>query len=79
MLPFKGIKGKLVHAICAVGIGIILSPCFVGIIKLASTAGTYLVDAYPVELVFSDIILIFITVTSMGFIASYIATRRLNS
>jgi lipoprotein-releasing system permease protein/zinc transport system substrate-binding protein len=78
---FEGWLISVVGAFIGIIIGVVL--CYIqmefGIIKLASTAGTYLVDAYPVELVFSDIILIFITVTSMGFIASYIATRRLNS
>ena len=75
-------EGWLISVIGAfVGIIIGVALCYIqmefGIIKLASTAGTYLVDAYPVSLVFSDVALIFLTVISMGFAASYIATRRL--
>lgn len=78
---FEGWLISAIGAIIGIIVGVIL--CYLqmefGLIKLASTAGTYLVDAYPVKLVFSDIILIFLTVLSMGFGASYIATRRINS
>ena len=78
---FEGWLISVFGAIIGIVVGVVL--CYIqmefGIIKLASTAGTYLVDAYPVNLVFSDVILIFLTVISMGFFASYIATRRLNS
>ena len=75
-------EGWLISVIGAfVGIIIGVALCYIqmefGIIKLASTAGTYLVDAYPVSLVFSDVALIFLTVISMGFAASYIATRKI--
>ena len=77
---FEGWLISVFGAIIGIVVGVVL--CYIqmefGIIKLASTAGTYLVDAYPVNLVFSDVILIFLTVISMGFFASYIATRRLN-
>ena len=76
-------EGWLISVIGAfVGIIIGVALCYIqmefGIIKLASTAGTYLVDAYPVSLVFSDVALIFLTVISMGFAASYIATRKIS-
>ena len=78
---FEGWLISVVGAFIGIVIGVAL--CYIqmefGIIKLVSTAGTYLVDAYPVNLVFSDVIVIFLTVISMGFFASYIATRRLNS
>lgn len=78
---FEGWMLSVFGAIIGILIGVLL--CYLqmefGIIKLASTSGTYLVDAYPVNLVFSDVIVIFLTVISMGFFASYIATRRINS
>lgn len=77
---FEGWLISVVGAFIGIVIGVAL--CYIqmefGIIKLASTAGTYLVDAYPVNLVFSDVVVIFLTVISMGFFASYIATRRIN-
>ena len=77
---FEGWLISVTGAFVGIIIGVAL--CYIqmefGIIKLASTAGTYLVDAYPVSLVFSDVALIFLTVISMGFAASYIATRRIN-
>ena len=76
---FEGWLISIIGAFIGIIIGVVL--CYIqmefGIIKLASTAGTYLVDAYPVNLVFSDVVIIFLTVISMGFVASYIATRRL--
>lgn len=76
---FEGWLISIIGAFIGIVIGVIL--CYLQMefefIKLASTAGTYLVDAYPVKLVFSDIILIFLTVLAMGFGSSYIATRRL--
>lgn len=76
---FEGWLISIIGAFIGIIVGVVL--CYIqmeyGIIKLASTTGTYLVDAYPVNLVFSDVILIFLTVISMGFAASYIATRRL--
>ena len=77
---FEGWLISVIGAFIGIIIGVVL--CYIqmefGIIKLASTAGTYLVDAYPVNLVFSDVFIIFLTVISMGFFASYIATRRIN-
>lgn len=77
---FEGWLISVIGAFIGIIIGVVL--CYIqmefGIIKLASTAGTYLVDAYPVNLVLSDVIIIFLTVISMGFFASYIATRRIN-
>ena len=77
---FEGWLISVIGAFIGIIIGVVL--CFIqmefGIIKLASTAGTYLVDAYPVNLVFSDVIVIFLTVISMGFFASYIATRKIS-
>ena len=76
---FEGWLISIIGAFIGIIIGVVL--CYIqmefGIIKLASTAGTYLVDAYPVNLVFSDVIIIFLTVISMGFVASYIATRKI--
>lgn len=77
---FEGWLISVIGAFIGIIIGVVL--CYIqmefGIIKLASTAGTYLVDAYPVSLVFSDVALIFLTVISMGFAASYIATRKIS-
>jgi ABC-type lipoprotein release transport system permease subunit len=77
---FEGWMLSAFGAIIGILIGVLL--CYLqmefGIIKLASTSGTYLVDAYPVKLVFTDVVLIFLTILSMGFAASYIATRKIS-
>ena len=65
-----------------IGVGI----CFVqqqfGIIKLGQTAGTFIMDAYPVVVEWTDVFIVFLTVITVGFIAVlypvyYIGKRRL--
>ncbi|GAF05377.1 ABC transporter permease [Saccharicrinis fermentans] len=51
------------------GVILILAQQHLGIIKFAG-GGNFVVDAYPVKLIFSDIILSFITVTFIGFMAT---------
>ncbi|MDL2256262.1 FtsX-like permease family protein [Parabacteroides sp. OttesenSCG-928-G06] len=75
-------EGWLISGVGAVGgivIGLIL--CWLqirfGLIQLGTTAGTFIVDAYPVQVLFPDILLIFITVLTIGFLASWYPVRQL--
>jgi len=65
-----------------VGILLGLALCFIqqsfGIIKLGSTAGSFLVDAYPVSVHATDIILIFVTVITVGFLSVFYPVRYLS-
>ncbi|MDH6310770.1 lipoprotein-releasing system permease protein [Dysgonomonas sp. PFB1-18] len=67
-------EGWLITLIGAVA-GIILGVCLCllqqhfGLIGLGSSAGQFVVDAYPVEVQLPDIILIFVTVNVIGFLA----------
>lgn len=60
-------------ALLGIIIGIVL--CIVqqhfGIIKLGEAAGSFIIDAYPVRVQLSDIVLVFITVMTIGFVAAW--------
>lgn len=42
-----------------------------GLIKLGQTAGAFIIDAYPVRVIFTDILIAFITVAAIGFMAAW--------
>ena len=81
-------EGRLISAIGAViGIAIGLLLCWLqqtfGIVKLGSSSGSFVVNAYPVSVHPEDIILIFLTVLIVGFLAvwypvNYFSKRLLN-
>lgn len=47
-----------------------------GLIKMGA-AGTFIIDNYPVRVVFSDILLIFVTVMTIGFLAAWYPVYKL--
>lgn len=49
-----------------------------GLLKLAG-GGNFIIQAYPVQVQLSDFVFVFITVASMGFLASYYPVRRIIS
>ncbi|MBR4387722.1 MAG: ABC transporter permease [Prevotella sp.] len=49
-----------------------------GVVSLGDSSGNFVVDAYPVSVHFWDIVLIFITVIAMGWIAVWYPVRQLN-
>ena len=73
-------EGRMISAMGAIiGIGLGLLLCWIqqtfGIISLGSTAGTFIVDAYPVSVHATDVILIFFTVLAVGFLAVWYPVR----
>lgn len=65
------IEGWLISmsgAIAGIVIGLVL--CLIqqhfGILKLGQTPGAFIVDSYPVEVIFTDILFVFITVSVIG-------------
>lgn len=42
-----------------------------GLIKLGQTAGAFIIDAYPVHVIFTDILVAFVTVAAIGFMAAW--------
>jgi len=73
-------EGRLISALGAiVGIIIGLLLCWAqqtfGLVKLGSSSGTFIVNAYPVSVHPEDIILIFLTVLIVGFLAVWYPVR----
>ena len=73
-------EGRLISAIGAViGIVIGLLLCWIqqqyGLVGLGSTTGNFVIDAYPVSVHPEDILLIFLTVLSVGFLAVWYPVR----
>ena len=73
-------EGRMISAIGAVvGILVGLLLCWVqqtfGIIALGSSAGSFVVDAYPVSVHWEDIVVVFITVLVVGFLSVWYPVR----
>lgn len=68
---FEGWLITLIGAIAGIilGVSLCLLQQHFGLIGLGSSAGQFVVDAYPVEVQLPDIILIFVTVNVIGFLA----------
>lgn len=75
-------EGRLITAIGAfAGIFMGLLLCYLqqtfGWLKLGQSSGSFLVDAYPVSVYWSDIILVFVTVIVIGYLALWYPVRYL--
>lgn len=75
-------EGRMVSAIGALlGIGLGLLLCGLqqafGIVKMGGISGTFVVNAYPVSVHYTDVLVVFITVIAVGWLASLIPARRL--
>ena len=73
-------EGNLITAIGAsmgliIGVTLCLLQEKFGFITLGD--GSYIIEAYPVKLIFSDILLILLTVLTIGYIASYFPVKYL--
>jgi lipoprotein-releasing system permease protein len=73
-------EGRLISAMGAfLGIAIGLLLCWIqqryGIVALGSSSGSFVVNAYPVSVHPTDIILIFVTVLAVGFLAVWYPVR----
>ena len=73
-------EGRIISAIGAfIGILFGLLLCWIqqtfGIISLGSSTGTFIVDAYPVSVHATDVILVFITVLAVGFLSVWYPVR----
>ena len=70
------IEGSLISVVGAViGTGLGLLLCLLqqefGLVKMGSTSGAFIVDAYPLSVHYSDVAIIFVTVIVVGFISVY--------
>lgn len=77
---FEGRMISLMGAVIGIVLGVAL--CFAqqefGFISLGNTAGTFVVDAYPVRVHFWDVALIFATVIIVGFLSVWYPVRYLS-
>lgn len=64
-----------------IGIGIGLALCLLqqelGLIKLGQTAGAFIIEAYPVRVEAADLLTVFVTVLTIGFLAAWYPVRYL--
>lgn len=77
---FEGRMISLLGALLGIALGLLL--CFIqqkfGIISLGSTADSFIVSAYPVSVHWQDVLLIFVTVLLVGFLAVWYPVRYLS-
>ena len=76
-------EGRLIAVIGAViGIGLGLLLCFLqqqyGFVRLGDSEGSFIVDAYPVSVHYSDVAIIFVTVIAVGWLAVWYPVRALS-
>lgn len=76
-------EGRLISFVGAVlGIAVGLLVCFLqqqfGFIKLGDSSGSFVVDAYPVSVHATDILIVFVTVLAVGFLAVWYPVRYLS-
>ncbi|MDL2310039.1 ABC transporter permease, partial [Parabacteroides sp. OttesenSCG-928-B22] len=41
--------------------------------------GAFIIDAYPIQVLFSDVLLVFVTVITIGFLASWYPVRKMKN
>ncbi len=74
---FEGRIISVIGAILGIGIGLLL--CWLqqqyGIVRLGSSEGSFIVDAYPVSVHPWDVVLVFLTVIVVGFLAVWYPVR----
>ena len=77
---FEGRMIATAGAIIGIILGLLL--CWIqqtfGVVRLGDSSGNFVVDAYPVSVHFWDIVLIFLTVIAMGWIAVWYPVRQLS-
>lgn len=77
------LEGGLISGLGALG-GILigLALCYAqqvfGVIKLGDSSGNFIVDTYPVQVEGADILLVFITVLLVSYIAMWFPVKRLS-
>jgi lipoprotein-releasing system permease protein len=76
---FNGWINTVIGAAFGIGLGLII--CFLqikfGFVRLEGS-GTFIIDAYPVKILLSDIVLIFLTVIVIGFLTSWVPVRMIS-
>ena len=75
---YEGRMISLIGAVAGVLLGLLL--CWLqqeyGIVRLGSSSGSFVVDAYPVSVHYDDVAIIFLTVIAVGWIAVWYPVRK---
>lgn len=76
------IEGSLISIVGAfIGTGLGLLICLLqqelGLVKMGSSSGSFVVDAYPLSVHYSDVTIVFFTVIIIGFVSVYYPVRYL--
>ena len=70
----------LVGAVAGLALGLLL--CWLqqsfGLLRLGGSEGSFIVDAYPVSIHWSDVALVFVTVVAVGFLSVWYPVRYLS-
>ena len=77
---FEGRMIAVAGAVIGILLGLLL--CWLqqrfGLVALGSSSGSFVVDAYPVSVQLTDIILVFVTVVAVGWLAVWYPVRHLS-
>lgn len=77
---FEGRMIVVIGAVIGIGLGLLL--CFLqqqyGFVRLGDSEGSFIVDAYPVSVHYSDVAIIFVTVIAVGWLAVWYPVRALS-
>lgn len=77
---FEGRTIAVIGAVIGIGLGLLL--CFLqqqyGFVRLGDSEGSFIVDAYPVSVHYSDVAIIFVTVIAVGWLAVWYPVRALS-
>lgn len=74
-------EGRIISAVGAVvGVGLGLLLCWLqqefGFVHMGDSAGSFVVNSYPVSVHYGDVLAVFVTVLAIGWAAAWIPTRR---
>lgn len=77
---FEGRMIAVIGAVIGIGLGLLL--CLLqqqfGFVRLGDSEGSFIVDAYPVSVHYSDVAIIFVTVIAVGWLAVWYPVRALS-
>lgn len=77
---FEGRMIAVIGAVIGIGLGLLL--CLLqqqyGLVRLGESEGSFIVDAYPVSVHYTDVAIIFVTVIAVGWLAVWYPVRALS-